>query len=179
MKKKEETNILHSHEKIKRNIRGNHPNNNMQSNANKRRTASILILSSFSLRLVDLLDDLHGGVFNLTKEIIIYFLRDDPLLFLRIFFSELGTINFEAQKELLTKIHFLISMQHVFPSGFSHTLFNHLAGILQWYSRANKSNGLRLMTYVIPILAEIVPTVNDLLVRDFRKNKIENILCNN
>ncbi|CAJ0834999.1 1470_t:CDS:2, partial [Entrophospora sp. SA101] len=179
MKNKEESNILHSHEKIKRNIRGNHPNNNMQSNANKRRTASILILSSFSLRLVDLLDDLHGGVFNLTKEIIIYFLRDDPLLFLRIFFSELGTINFEAQKELLTKIHFLISMQHVFPSGFSHTLFNHLAGILKWYSRDNKSNGLGLMTYVIPILAEIVPTVNDLLVRDFRKNKIENILCNN
>ncbi len=35
------------------------------------------------------------------------------------------------------------------------------------------------MTYVIPTLAEMVPTVNKILVRDFKKNKIENILCTN
>jgi len=58
-------------------------------------------------------------------------------------------------------------------------LFNHLAGILKWYSRDNKENGLGLMAYVIPTLAELVPTVNEMLVKDFKKNKIENILCNN
>ncbi|CAI2174454.1 19165_t:CDS:10 [Funneliformis geosporum] len=179
-KKKEEAEALQvTRDKIRRNVRGDAATSNIQVNANKRRNVSIPILSSFSLRLLDLLDDMHGGVYNLTKEIIMYFLRDDPLLFLRMFFSDLGTLDFETQKKLLTRIHFLISMQHVFPPGFTHILFNHLAGILKWYSRDNKENGLGLMTYVIPTLAEMVPTVNDIIVRDFRKNKIENILCTN
>jgi hypothetical protein len=170
--------IQTARDKIRRNIRGE-VISNMQGNTNKRRIISVHILSSFSLRLVDLLDDIHCGVYNLAKEIIMYFLRDDPLLFLRIFFSDLGTLDFETQKKLLTRIHFLISMQDVFPPGFTYMLFNHLAGILKWYSRDNKENGLGLMTYVIPTLAEMVPTVNNILVRDFKKNKIEHILCNN
>ncbi|CAG8564091.1 484_t:CDS:10 [Funneliformis caledonium] len=179
-KKKEESEALQiTRDKIRRNVRGDASTSHIQGNANRRRNVSVPILSSFSLRLLDLLDDMHGGVYNLTKEIIMYFLRDDPLLFLRMFFSDLGTFNFETQKKLLTSIHFLISMQHVFPPGFTHILFNHLAGILKWYSRDNKENGLGLMTYVIPTLAEMVPTVNEIIVRDFRKNKIENILCNN
>ncbi|CAG8439047.1 1095_t:CDS:10 [Acaulospora morrowiae] len=154
-------------------------NNKMQLNSNKRRTVSIPILSTFSLRFVDLLDDTHGGVYNLAKELITYFLRDDALLFLRNFFSDLGLSKSEAQKELLTRIQFLVSMQHNLPSNFTYTLFNHLAGMLKWYSRDNMDDGLSLMTYVLPILAEMVPSVNGIVVRDFRKNKIENIICNN
>ncbi|RIA93880.1 hypothetical protein C1645_873837 [Glomus cerebriforme] len=168
-----------THDKIRRNIHVDATTSNTQGHMHKRRNISVHILSFFSLRLVDLLDDIHGGVYNLTKELIMYFLRDDPLLFLRIFFSDLGTLNFETQKKLLTRIRFLISMQHVFPPGFTYMLFNHLAGILKWYSRDNKENGLGLMAYVIPTLAEMVPTVNEILVRDFKKNKIEHILCNN
>ncbi|CAG8478616.1 21100_t:CDS:10 [Rhizophagus irregularis] len=174
----EATPIQTARDKIRRNIRSE-VISNMQGNTNKRRIISVHILSFFSLRLVDLLDDIHCGVYNLAKEIIIYFLRDDPLLFLRIFFSDLGTLNFETQKKLLTRIRFLISMQHVFPPGFTYMLFNHLAGILKWYSRDNKENGLGLMTYIIPTMAEMVPTVSNILVRDFKKNKIEHILCNN
>ncbi|CAG8832137.1 35490_t:CDS:1, partial [Racocetra persica] len=51
--------------------------------------------------------------------------------------------------------------------------------MLKWYSRDGKGNGLNVMAYTIPTLAEMVPVVNDMTVRDFRKNKIENILCNN
>ncbi|CAG8460271.1 1797_t:CDS:10 [Diversispora eburnea] len=170
-------------EKIRRNVRGVNnnaaSNNKSQPSSSKRRGISIPILCSFSMPLVDLLDDAHGGVYNLTKELIMYFLRDDPSLFLRIFFSDLGIMNVEKQKELITRIRFLISMQHLFPPNFTHILFNHLAGILKWYSRDNKENGLALMTYVIPTLAEMVPAINNLLVRDFRKNKIEHIICNN
>ena len=164
--KKREGNLQITHDNI-RSIRGDAATSNKQGNTNKRRNISVHILSSCSLRLVDLLDDNHCGVYNLTKEIIMYFLRDDPLLFLRIFFSDLGTLNFETQKKLLTRIHFLISMQHVFPPGFTYILFNHLSGILKWYSRDNKENGLGLMTYVVPTLAEMIPTVNRILVSHF------------
>ncbi|CAG8805194.1 24565_t:CDS:2, partial [Racocetra persica] len=114
-KAEEEMSFQMAHEKaMSIRISGNPlQKNNMQlTNASKRRAISIPILSSFSLRLVDLLDDAHGGVCNLTKELITYFLRDDPHLFLRIFFSDLGTSNFDTQKELISRIRFLISMQH-------------------------------------------------------------------
>ncbi|CAG8512982.1 2272_t:CDS:10 [Paraglomus brasilianum] len=154
-------------------------NNAIQPTFNKKRAVTLPLLSLFSLSLVDLLDDTHGGVYALSKEVILYFLRDDPSLFLRLYFSELGLSSFSSQKALLTKLRNLLSMQHVFPPGFSHTLFNHLAGILKWYARDNKSGGFRLMCYIMPVLADLVPTVNDMTVRDFRKNKIEHILLNN
>lgn len=155
------------------------PNNAIQPTFNKKRAVTLPLLSLFSLSLVDLLDDTHGGVYALSKEVLLYFLRDDPSLFLRLYFSELGLSSFSSQKALLTKLRNLLSMQHVFPPGFSHTLFNHLAGILKWYARDNKSGGFRLMCYIMPVLADLVPTVNDMTVRDFRKNKIEHILLNN
>lgn len=172
----EESAVLQAvQDKIRRNVRGANnnaaSNNKSQPSSSKRRGISIPTLCSFSMPLVDLLDDAHGGVYNLTKELIMYFLRDDPSLFLRKFFSGLGTANVESQRELITQICFLISMQHFFPPNFTHILFNHLAGILKWYSRDNKENGLALMTYVVPTLAEMVPAINNLLVRDFRKTR--------
>ncbi|CAG8440635.1 13586_t:CDS:10 [Ambispora gerdemannii] len=146
---------------------------------NKRRATNISILSKISLHIVDLLDDSHGGVYNLAKETILYFLRDDPTLFLRIYLSDLGKSEFQVQRELLTRLRILISMQHFFPPGFTYTLFNHLAGILKCSARDNKSNGFALMIKTIPLLAELVTAINEMAVRDFRKNKIENILCNN
>ncbi|CAG8491541.1 9632_t:CDS:10 [Paraglomus occultum] len=154
-------------------------NNAIQPTFNKKRAVTLPLLSLFSLSLVDLLDDTHGGVYALSKEVILYFLRDDPSLFLRLYFSELGLSSFSSQKALLTKLRHLLSMQHVFPPGFSHTLFNHLAGILKWHARDSKIGGFRLMCYVMPVLADLVPTVNEMTVRDFRKNKIEHILLNN
>ncbi|CAG8443220.1 2889_t:CDS:2 [Ambispora leptoticha] len=146
---------------------------------NRRRAISISILSNISLLVVELLDDSHGGVYNLVKETIVYFLRDDPILFLRIYLSDLGKSDFQVQKELLNRLRILISMQHFFPPGFTYTLFNHLAGMLKWYARDDKKNGFALMVKTIPLMAELVTAINEMAVRDFRKNKIENILCNN
>jgi len=56
-------------DKIRRNIR-NDVISNTQGNSNRRRIISVHILSFFSIRLVDLLDDIH--VYNLAKEIYVF-----------------------------------------------------------------------------------------------------------
>ncbi|KAL1925577.1 uncharacterized protein VTP21DRAFT_460 [Calcarisporiella thermophila] len=139
----------------------------------KKRGVLVPAFSFTSLSLVDLLNEPHGGVHNQVHELILYFLRDDPLIFLRSFFSELGKAGPDRQRELLTRLSYLLSMQNRFPPGFVFHLFNHLTGLLKWHSRENKEGGLELMTLVHPLLAALIASTNDLSIRDLRKNKVE------
>lgn len=141
----------------------------------KRATTIPSVTISF-LSMVDLLNDDYGGASNALRELLEYFLRDDPSLFLRAFISDLGKFKLDRHRDMLTRIRYLVSMQHKMPPGFTHILFNYLAGMLKWLTRENKKDGLVLMTLIHPILAELILSTNDLSIRDLRKNKIEHLL---
>ncbi|KAG2182852.1 hypothetical protein INT44_005833 [Umbelopsis vinacea] len=143
----------------------------------KRRAATVPALSVASLSMVDLLDDVNGGIFNGTRELIDYFLRDDPSVFLRVFLGDLSKATFSRQKEILTRLRMLVNMQAKLPPAFAHSLFNFLAGMLKWYAKEGKDQSLSLMNLVHPVLAELVFSINDLATRDLRKNKIEYLLA--
>lgn len=143
----------------------------------RKRATTIQSLTISFLSMVDLLNDDYGGASNALRELLEYFLRDDPALFLRAFLSDLGKFKLERHKDMLTRVRFLVSMQHKLPPGFTHILFNYLAGMLKWLMRENKKkDGLILMTLIHPILAELTLSTNDLSIRDLRKNKIEHLL---
>lgn len=143
----------------------------------KRRAATVPALSIASLSMVDLLDDSNGGIFSTTRELIDYFLRDDPSMFLRVFLGDLSKVSLTRQKEILTRLRMLVNMQAKHPPVFAHTLFNFLAGMLKWYAKEGKDQSLGLMNLVHPVLAELVFSMNDLATRDMRKNKIEFLLA--
>ncbi|CAM0142871.1 unnamed protein product [Umbelopsis sp. WA50703] len=143
----------------------------------KRRAATVPALSVASLSMVDLLDDLNGGIFNNTRELISYFLRDDPSMFLRIFLGDLSKAKLGRQKEILTRLRMLVNMQAKLPPAFAHQLFNFLAGMLKWYAKEGKEQSLGFMNLVHPLLAELIFSMNDLATRDLRKNKIEYLLA--
>lgn len=143
----------------------------------RKRTATVPSLSLASLGMIDLLNDVHGGVFNTVRELVNYILRDDPALFLRVFLGDIGKTKLDRQKELLTRLRYLVAMQLKFPPNFTHLLFNHLAGLLKWYARDSKEGGLTMMVLAHPLLSELVLSTNELSVRDLRKNKIEYLLC--
>ncbi|KAI8584187.1 hypothetical protein K450DRAFT_276562 [Umbelopsis ramanniana AG] len=143
----------------------------------KRRAATVPALSVASLSMVDLLDDVNGGIFNGTRELIDYFLREDPSVFLRVFLGDLSKATFSRQKEILTRLRMLVNMQAKLPPAFAHSLFNFLAGMLKWYAKEGKDQSLGLMNLVHPVLAELVFSINDLATRDLRKNKIEYLLA--
>ncbi|KAK4517879.1 uncharacterized protein ATC70_001227 [Mucor velutinosus] len=143
----------------------------------RKRATTIQSLTISFLSMVDLLNDDYGGASNALRELLEYFLRDDPALFLRAFLSDLGKFKLDRHKDMLTRVRYLVSMQHKLPPGFTHILFNYLAGMLKWLMRENKKkDGLILMTLIHPILAELTLSTNDLSIRDLRKNKIEHLL---
>lgn len=144
----------------------------------RKRATTIHSLTISFLSMVDLLNDDYGGASNALRELLEYFLRDDPATFLRAFLSDLGKFKLDRHRDMLTRLRYLVSMQHKLPPGFTHILFNHLAGMLKWLIRENKhqKDGLELMTLVHPILAELTLSTNDLSIRDLRKNKIEHLL---
>ncbi|KAI8645348.1 hypothetical protein BD408DRAFT_440925 [Parasitella parasitica] len=143
----------------------------------RKRATTIQSLTISFLSMVDLLNDDYGGASNALREMLEYFLRDDPALFLRAFLNDMGKFKLERHKDMLTRLRYLVSMQHKLPPGFTHILFNYLAGMLKWLMRENKKkDGLVLMTLIHPILAELTLSTNDLSIRDLRKNKIEHLL---
>ncbi|OBZ81670.1 Protein unc-80 [Choanephora cucurbitarum] len=144
--------------------------------ARRKRATTVHSLTVSFLSMVDLLNDDYSGAANALRELLEHFLRDDPGLFLRSFINDLGKYKIDRHRDMLTRLRSLISMQHKLPPGFTHILFNYLAGLLKWIVRENVKDGLVLMTLVHPILAELVLSTNDLSIRDLRKNKIEHLL---
>lgn len=142
----------------------------------RKRATTIHSLTVSFLSMVDLLNDDYGGASNSLRELLEYFLRDDPAVFLRSFLNDLGKYKLDRHKDMLTRLRYLVSMQHKLPPGFTHVLFNYLAGMLKWLMRENKKDGLVLMTLIHPLLAELTLSTNDLSIRDLRKNKIEHLL---
>lgn len=143
----------------------------------RKRATTIHSLTIAFLSMVDLLNDDFGGASNALRELLEYFLRDDPSLFLRAFLNDLGKFKLDRHRDMLTRLRYLVSMQHKLPPYFTHILFNYLAGMLKWLTRENKKkDGLILMTLIHPILAELILSTNDLSIRELRKNKIEHLL---
>ncbi|KAI9265078.1 hypothetical protein BDA99DRAFT_536570 [Phascolomyces articulosus] len=145
--------------------------------ARRKRAATVHALTSANLSMVDLLGDDFGGVSSALRELLEMFLRDDPALFLRPFLGDLGKSKINHQRELLTRLRYLVDLRSKLPPGFSYILFNYLAGMLKWLTRENKEDGLVLMTLIHPILAELALSTNELSTRDLRKSKIEHLLA--
>ncbi|KAI8150027.1 hypothetical protein BJV82DRAFT_585517 [Fennellomyces sp. T-0311] len=144
--------------------------------ARRKRAATVHALTVANLSMVDLLGDDFGGVSSALRELLESFLRDDPALFLRPFLGDLGKAKITQQRELLTRLRYLVDLRSKLPPGFSYILFNYLAGMLKWLTRENKEDGLVLMTLIHPILAELALSTNELSTRDLRKHKIEHLL---
>ncbi|KAI8384554.1 uncharacterized protein BYT42DRAFT_492529 [Radiomyces spectabilis] len=142
----------------------------------KKRAAAVHSLTIAFVSMVDLLNDNYGGNFNALHELLEYVMRDDAALFLRVFLNDLGKHKPDHHRDILTRVRYLIGMQAKLPPGFTHILFNYLAGMLKWLARENKADGLLLMTLIHPILTELMISTNEISLRDLRKNKIELIL---
>ncbi|KAI9278075.1 hypothetical protein BY458DRAFT_554083 [Sporodiniella umbellata] len=142
----------------------------------RKRAATVQVFATTFLVMVDLLTDNSAGVANVLRELIEQFSRDDPALFLRPFLNTLGDHEWNSIKNTLTRIRYIINTQRKLSPGLTHIMFNYLAGMLKWIVRENQGSGLKLMTLVHPLLAELALSTNDLSVRDLRKNKIEHLL---
>ncbi|ORX80739.1 hypothetical protein K493DRAFT_362106, partial [Basidiobolus meristosporus CBS 931.73] len=134
---------------------------------------TVPILEILSVELLQLAFDSQSCVRAAANDVIFYCLRDDPNTFLKLYFERMTNSKVPQQQELLAKLHRIVVYHRKVPPEFSFSLFNYLLGYLRWYSRDVKNEGLEIFSYVAPLLAEIVPSTNQLSVREFRKNKLD------
>lgn len=141
----------------------------------RRRPIFIPVFGMGNLGLIDLLNDAHGGLYNLTSEIAYYYLREDPAAFLRVFMGGLRTKS-QDQNEALTRLRLLVSKGASFPPAFAYTLLNDILGFIKWRAREAKGTPIDILYQSLPLLADLVGMVPDMALRDLRKNKVDMFL---
>jgi hypothetical protein len=81
--------------------------------------------------------------------------------------------DLKRQHLAMTACRRLILLHSYLPPLFSHHLFNHLIGLARDRAKTEKLGSIDIMALVLPVAAALAPSVNELSVRDMRKNKVE------
>ncbi|KAF9194469.1 hypothetical protein BGZ51_009549 [Haplosporangium sp. Z 767] len=139
------------------------------------RHATILIpvLNSLNLGTIELLDDKSVGVRTAASNFLSDYIRNEPVLLVRSFFAEIASARPDRQRDLISRLHLLLSFSSNLPPAFAFALFNHLLGLLKWFQRNSKPLGLDMLAVVLPLLADVVPSTNDIVFKDFKRNKVD------
>ncbi|OAQ29570.1 hypothetical protein K457DRAFT_32202 [Linnemannia elongata AG-77] len=141
----------------------------------KDRHATVLIpvLNSLNLGTIDLMDDKAIGVRSAAINFLSDYIRNEPVLFVRSFFAEVVHARPDRQRSLISRLHLLLSGNSKLPPAFAFSLFNHLLGLLKWFQRNSKPLGLDMLATVLPLLADVVISTNDIVFKDFKRNKVD------
>ncbi|KAI7817236.1 hypothetical protein BC939DRAFT_335406 [Gamsiella multidivaricata] len=146
----------------------------------KDRHATVLVpvLNSLNMATIDLLDDSTVGVRSAAIDFLSNYIRNEPVVFVRWLLAEIVQAKPERQKALISRLHLLLSSSSKLPPGFSFALFNHLLGLLKWYQRSSRPLGMDMIEAVLPLLADIVSSTNDIVFKDLKRNKIDVFFSN-
>lgn len=146
----------------------------------KDRHATVLIpvLNSLSMKTVDMLDDKTIGVRSAAINFMTNYIRNEPVLFVRSFFSEIVYSRPDRQRELIGRLHLLVSSSSKLPPAFAFALFNHLLGLLKWFQRNSKPLGIDILATTLPLLTDVVTSTNDIVFKDFKRNKVDVFFAN-
>ncbi|KAF9116859.1 hypothetical protein BGX27_009740 [Mortierella sp. AM989] len=150
-------------------------------NVQKDRHATVLIpiLNTLNLSIIDLLDDEAIGVRSAAISFLSDYIRNEPVVFVRSLFAEIvKEKKSDAQKSLISRLHLLLSASSKLPPGFAFALFNHLFGLVKWYQRNSKPRGMEMVALILPLLADVVSSTNDVVYKDFKRNKIDVFIAN-
>ncbi|KAG0375632.1 hypothetical protein BGX24_008839, partial [Mortierella sp. AD032] len=141
----------------------------------KDRHATVLIpvLNSLNLSTIDLMDDKAIGVRSAAINFLSDYIRNEPVLFVRSFFAEVVHARPDRQRNLISRLHLLFSGSSKLPPAFAFTLFNHLLGLLKWFQRNSRPLGLEMLATALPLLADVVTSTNDIVFKDFKRNKVD------
>ncbi|KAG0253183.1 hypothetical protein BG011_006509, partial [Mortierella polycephala] len=136
-------------------------------------TIMIPVLNSLNLGTIELLDDKAAGVRTAASNFLSDYIRNEPVLLVRSFFAEITHARSDRQRDLISRLHLLLSFSSNLPPAFAFALFNHLLGLLKWFQRNSKSLGLDMLAAVLPLLADVVSSTNDIVFKDFKRNKVD------
>ncbi|KAF9342955.1 hypothetical protein BGX34_007425, partial [Mortierella sp. NVP85] len=146
----------------------------------KDRHAPVMVplLSNLCMTIIDLVDDQSIGVRSVSVNLLSNYMRNEPVVFVRWLLAELAQSRSERQRDLVYKIQLLLSASSKLSPAFAFSLFNHLLAPLKWYQRNSKPHGLEMMVRVLPLLTDILSSTNDIVYKDFNRNKLDVFFAN-
>ncbi|KAF9358562.1 hypothetical protein BGX26_001451 [Mortierella sp. AD094] len=145
----------------------------------KHATVLVPVLNTLNLAIIDILDDEAVGVRSAAINFLSDYIRNEPVLFVRSLFSEIVEAKEPGvQKSLISRMQLLLSASSKLPPGFAFALFNHLFGLIKWYQRNSDPGGMEMMALILPLLADVVSSTNDIVYKDFKRNKVDVFIAN-
>ncbi|KAG0306222.1 hypothetical protein BGZ98_002776 [Dissophora globulifera] len=141
-------------------------------------TVVIPVLNSLNLATIDMLEDTAVGVRTAAINFLSDYIRNEPVLFVRWLFAEIVHARPDRRRDLVLRMHLLLSAGSKLPPAFAFTLFNHLLGLLKWCQRNSKPLGAEIMAPFLSLLADVVSSTNDIVFKDFKRNKIDVFFAN-
>ncbi|ORZ15402.1 hypothetical protein BCR41DRAFT_353710 [Lobosporangium transversale] len=141
-------------------------------------TVMIPVLNLLNIMTVDLLDDEMVGVRSASIRFLSSYIRNEPVLFVRWLFAEIVRARPDRLKDLIHRVHLLLSACSKLPPGFAFAIFNHILGIMKWYQRSSKPRGMEIMLVMLPLLADVVSSTNDIVYKDFKRSKVDIFFSN-
>ncbi|TCD63487.1 hypothetical protein EIP91_005346 [Steccherinum ochraceum] len=143
----------------------------------RRRPVFVMTLISLFPRLTSMVLDRDFGVASAALDLVMDFMRDDPTLLARAVFSLLASDE-QGLSMAITTLRAFLHVRHVLPPAMAHHALNHLTGFLKSSMKhaVGTAPSLQSYAYSMPIIADLMPQVNNLSIREIRRAKIDMFL---
>lgn len=112
-------------------------------------------------------------MFSRCQTLLLRIAIEEPFLFLRPFLHGILQEHSAERTQSLIQLRAFISMSKYHPPAVSFYLFNNLLGLLKWTQEDGKPFGLYTQATILPLLSELVLSMNGLKYSDFKKERVE------
>lgn len=142
----------------------------------KRRPVFVPALLSLFPAIALMTTDVDFAVADMSRSILLDFMRDDPTLLSRHVFQTITDGDGKLERAATT-LRIFLHVKHTLPPGMAHHVLNHLAGLLKALARQTENpEPLRSYAYALPSIAKLFPQVNKSSLRELRRNKVDTFM---
>ena len=139
----------------------------------KRRPVLVTSLLSIFPQFVSLALDSDLTVADTARNLLLELMRDDPASLSRQVLSAMTGKGDEMSSAISTLREFT-HISHRLPPSTAHFVFIHLTGYLKFAARQMETiDALHGFAYTVPILSKLVSQVSGMVMREFRKAKLD------
>lgn len=104
---------------------------------------------------------------------------ETPYLLLRPYLLDLQSEDVQKKAEGMVKLQALLSLRVYHPAAFAHAFFNQLLGFLKSTQEGVNPHGLYAQATILPMLCDLIFSVNGLKYSDFKKERFDTIVATN
>ncbi|KAK2461214.1 hypothetical protein APHAL10511_006741 [Amanita phalloides] len=139
----------------------------------RRKTVFVPSLAAALSRIATLAFDSNIAIASVARVLIFDLMRNDPSLLTRPILDLFSDEEKDVHSATST-LNLLLNVHKAVPPSMAHYVFNHLAGYLKTIARqSDRYDLVHDYARTIPLLAELVPHVSGMSIRELRRSKLD------